>query len=55
MKKDPHARLKTVSAETKDILAELEKDYVAPEKKEVKKDVCFLLISPAYFALHIIT
>ncbi|KAH9629415.1 hypothetical protein HF086_013329 [Spodoptera exigua] len=39
MRKDPHARLKTVSAETKDILQELEKDYKAPEKKEVKKEV----------------
>lgn len=39
LKKDPHARLKTVSAETKDILQELEKDYKAPEKKEDQKEV----------------
>ncbi|XP_028028823.1 RING-type E3 ubiquitin-protein ligase PPIL2 [Bombyx mandarina] len=38
LKKDPHARLKTVSAETKDILQELEKDYKAPEKKEDQKE-----------------
>lgn len=39
MRKDPHARLKTVSAETKDILQELEKEYKAPETKETKKEV----------------
>lgn len=39
LKKDPHARLKTVSAETKDILEELEKEYKAPEVKEVKNEV----------------
>lgn len=39
MRKDPHARLKTVSAETKDILQELEREYKAPEAKEVKKEV----------------
>lgn len=39
LKKDPHARLKHVSAETKDILQELEKEYKAPEKQEVKKEV----------------
>nr|XP_013190079.1 unnamed protein product [Amyelois transitella] len=39
LKKDPHARLKTVSAETKDILQELEKEYKAPEKAETKKEV----------------
>ncbi|CAK1552585.1 unnamed protein product [Leptosia nina] len=39
MKKDPHARLKTVSAETKDILQELEKEYKAPEAKETKKEM----------------
>lgn len=41
LRKDPHARLKHVSAETKDILEELEKGYKAPEKTEVKKEVCF--------------
>ena len=44
MKKDPHARLKTVSAETKDILEELEKEYKAPEVKEVKKEVLKCLL-----------
>ncbi|XP_063531302.1 RING-type E3 ubiquitin-protein ligase PPIL2 [Cydia strobilella] len=39
LRKDPHARLKSVSAETKDILNELERDYKAPEVKETKKDV----------------
>lgn len=39
LRKDPHARLKHVSAETKDILQQLEKEYKAPEKKEVKKEV----------------
>lgn len=39
MKKDPHARLKTVSSETKDILQELEKEYKAPEKEDAKKEV----------------
>ncbi|XP_045542878.1 RING-type E3 ubiquitin-protein ligase PPIL2 [Papilio machaon] len=39
MRKDPHARLKTVSAETKDILQQLEKDYKAPEVKETKKEM----------------
>lgn len=39
MRKDPHARLKTVSAETKDILQQLEKDYKPPEVKETKKEV----------------
>lgn len=39
MKKDPHARLKTVSSETKDILQELEKEYKAPEKEDTKKEV----------------
>ncbi|VVC95358.1 unnamed protein product [Leptidea sinapis] len=39
MKKDPHARLKSVSAETKDILQELEREYKAPEVKENKKEV----------------
>ncbi|XP_047988392.1 RING-type E3 ubiquitin-protein ligase PPIL2 [Leguminivora glycinivorella] len=39
LRKDPHARLKTVSAETKDILNELERDYKAPEVKETKKEV----------------
>ena len=43
LRKDPHARLKTVSAETKDILQELEKEYKAPEKKEVKKEVGIIL------------
>lgn len=41
LRKDPHARLKHVSAETKDILEELEKGYKAPEKTEVKKEVGF--------------
>lgn len=31
---DPNAKLKTVSTETKEILAELERDYKAPESKE---------------------
>ncbi|CAH2074542.1 unnamed protein product, partial [Iphiclides podalirius] len=39
MRNDPHARLKTVSAETKDILEELEREYKAPEAKENKKEV----------------
>ncbi|CAH2217332.1 jg5642 [Pararge aegeria aegeria] len=39
LRKDPHARLKTVSNETKDILKELEREYKAPEAKEVKKEV----------------
>ncbi|XP_072943579.1 RING-type E3 ubiquitin-protein ligase PPIL2 [Epargyreus clarus] len=39
MRKDPHARLKTVSAETRDILNELNRVYKAPEVKEVKKEV----------------
>ncbi|XP_047527968.1 RING-type E3 ubiquitin-protein ligase PPIL2 [Vanessa atalanta] len=38
LKKDPHARLKTVSAETRDILQELDKEYKAPENNEVKKE-----------------
>lgn len=44
MRKDPHARLKAVSAETKDILQQLEKDYKAPEKKENKKEVYKIII-----------
>lgn len=43
-RKDPHGRLKTVSAETKDILQELEKEYKAPEKEEVKKEVLYFTI-----------
>ncbi|KAJ2952549.1 hypothetical protein O0L34_g6870 [Tuta absoluta] len=39
LRKDPHARLKTVSAETKDILQELERDYKAPEVTQDKKEV----------------
>lgn len=39
LKKDPHARLKTVSAETKEILSELEREYKTPDAKEVKKEV----------------
>lgn len=39
LRKDPHARLKTVSAETRDILKELEREYKAPEVKETKKEV----------------
>ncbi|XP_045491534.1 RING-type E3 ubiquitin-protein ligase PPIL2 [Colias croceus] len=39
LRKDPHARLKTVSSETKEILQELEKEYKAPEAKESKKEV----------------
>lgn len=38
-RKDPQARLKTVSAETRDILQELEREYKAPEAKEDKKEV----------------
>lgn len=49
MRKDPHAKLKTVSAETKDILEELEKEYKAPEVKEVKKEVNWLSILVNYF------
>ncbi|XP_043282893.1 RING-type E3 ubiquitin-protein ligase PPIL2 [Venturia canescens] len=33
---DPNAKLKTVSTETKEILAELERDYKAPESKEAR-------------------
>lgn len=39
LRKDPHARLKTVSAETREILQELEREYKAPEVKETKKEV----------------
>ncbi|KAG7306915.1 hypothetical protein JYU34_007022 [Plutella xylostella] len=39
LRKDPHARLKHVSAETKDILNELERDYKAPEVKETVTEV----------------
>lgn len=51
MRKDPHARLKTVSAETKDILQELEKEYKAPEKAEVKKEAINFL--PHCCTVHI--
>lgn len=34
-RKNPNARLKTVSMETKEILAELERDYKPVEKKNV--------------------
>lgn len=51
MKKDPHARLKTVSAETKDILHELERDYKAPEVKETKKEVSIIILN-CYFSLN---
>ncbi len=37
-KTDPRARLKRVNMETKEALAELDKTYKAPEKKEEKKD-----------------
>lgn len=48
MRKDPHARLKTVSAETKDILEELEKEYKAPEVKEKKKEVSIWIENKIY-------
>lgn len=51
MRKDPHARLKTVSAETKDILQELERDYKAPEQKEVKKEVSSTTSFPFLFTI----
>lgn len=44
LRKDPHARLKTVSNETKEILQELEKEYKAPEAKETKKEVKILIL-----------
>ncbi|GBP26172.1 Peptidyl-prolyl cis-trans isomerase-like 2 [Eumeta japonica] len=39
LKKDPHGRLKSVNAETKGILQELERDYKAPEFKETPNEV----------------
>lgn len=52
MRKDPHGRLKTVSAETKDILQELEKEYKPPEKGEVKKEVMCVLCNTKVFLFN---
>lgn len=38
-KSNPEARLKTVSKETRDILDELNREYKAPEVKQVEKKV----------------
>lgn len=51
-RKDPHGRLKTISAETKDILSELERDYKGNEGKDEQPSASSSTIADKFNSAH---